>query len=188
LTLKSIGTTVTVSWDDVSNSSRYTLYFTDAASFKKETASKIQGAVSPYEVKNLLYGKTYSFTVSAENGNGESALSDIKKITLVSPINGTWYGTSETMVGIYFDLEMALTTNTNNADAVSGTSKITMYYNSVPTSITPTVNGTFIGNVLEVTFSNGAIYSGTYGVTSSNISGNIIFSSIPYKLDLKKKN
>ncbi len=176
---------ITISWDTSANTSRYNLYYTDKTPFKKETATKIVGAESPYIIYNLAYEKTYYFAVTAENGKGESALSEIKSLKMNSPVVGKWFGKSVTLADVYYELDVTLGYANGR---VNGSGTLTGYVIGNKSSIPVTVDGTFNSPSLSITLNNNSntTYIGELHVTGRKFIGNLVMSTMPFSLDLEK--
>lgn len=70
----------TITWGTVSNSTSYTLYFSDTLPITK-TAHKIANVTTPYNHVSLKNGQKYYYAVTASNGGGESSFSPLTHAT-----------------------------------------------------------------------------------------------------------
>ena len=83
------GSSVTITWSPVSNFVTYNLYWSTAPGVTKTNGTKISGVSSPYMHKNLNYGTTYYYVVTAVDAAGtESAESPQSSATPIAPAKG----------------------------------------------------------------------------------------------------
>jgi hypothetical protein len=73
---------VTLTWNQVSGASSYNVYWSTTPGVDILTASKINGAMSPFTQTGLSAGTTYYFVVTAINGSMESAVSNEASVTV----------------------------------------------------------------------------------------------------------
>jgi len=66
----------TLTWNSVSGTATYNLYWQNAKGVTKETANKVTAIQSPFVHGVLESGKAYYYAVTAVTGEGETALSD----------------------------------------------------------------------------------------------------------------
>jgi len=67
---------VTLTWQDVPNSTSYNIYYSDKPGVTKKNGIKISNVKNPHEMIGLKKGKKYYFVVTAVNDSGESKESE----------------------------------------------------------------------------------------------------------------
>lgn len=72
---------VVISWGPVSKANSYNLYWSTSSPVNKASGNRIQGVTSPYIHIDRTNGVTYYYVVTAENANGESAISNQRSAT-----------------------------------------------------------------------------------------------------------
>ena len=78
-----------IRWDTVSGADSYTLYY-GATSSLNTSSSSVRGVTSPYVFSNanVRDGAFYYFALTASNDNGESGLSEIRRMAVLLPQTG----------------------------------------------------------------------------------------------------
>lgn len=64
---------VTISWDNVSGTTAYNIYWSTISGVTKDTGTKISNVTSPYIHTGLTNGTTYYYVIMAVNSIGESS-------------------------------------------------------------------------------------------------------------------
>lgn len=83
---------VTISWNSVSGSTSYNIYWSTTTGVTKASGTKIPNVTSPYTHTGLTNGATYYYVVTAENSYGESSeSSQLSATPQATPITaGKW--------------------------------------------------------------------------------------------------
>lgn len=154
----------TVSWNYVTGTTSYNIYYSTAAGVTIATGTKLANVTTPQVVTGLADGTTYYFVVTAVNAGGESGVSVEKSATPAatpqppaSP-GGIVASGGDSLVTVSWD-------------TVTGATSYNIYYG---TSAGVTIaNGTQVANVTSPQVVNGLINGTTYHfvVTAVNASG-----------------
>jgi fibronectin type 3 domain-containing protein len=72
---------VTLTWESVSNATTYNVYYSTSPGVTKENGTKISAVTTPYVQTGLTANSTFYYVVTAVNGAGESAASELASAT-----------------------------------------------------------------------------------------------------------
>jgi fibronectin type 3 domain-containing protein len=163
----------TVQWSAVAGATSYNLYWSDVAPLTKQSATVVNGAVSPYKHTGLTNGKLLYYAVTASNSAGESELSSVIGATPVPPVPvpaapATVNATSGDTV-----VTLAWT-------AVSGAASYNVYWSKASPVVPGSAGVTKIGGLTVLSYSHVGLTNGDryyYLVSAVNSGGESVAST-----------
>jgi lysophospholipase L1-like esterase/fibronectin type 3 domain-containing protein len=155
--------TVTIGWDNVKGATSYNLYYSQTAGVTKATGIRVPSVTSSHVVTPLTNGTEYFFVVTAENANGESAVStEVSAIPTPIPPppapTGITAAASSNQATINWDNATGATSYNLYYSETAGVTKATgIRVPSVtsPHVVTPLINGTEYFFVVTAVNANG---------------------------------
>ena len=156
---------VALSWNAVSNATRYTVYWDTTPAVSTVDSSFGAGSNTQFNFFSLTNGQTYYFRVSASNTTGEGPLST--EVSAIPAATGPAVPTApQNVQATAGDAEVVLTWN-----AVSGASGYTVYW-STTSNVTTSDSSMSAGGTTQLTHSNLANDTTYYyRVSASNATG-----------------
>jgi lysophospholipase L1-like esterase len=95
----------TISWNNVDNAISYNIYWSTLADVSSSSGTKIENVTSPYIHTNTQQGLSYYYVVTAVNGYGESADSNIVSLTIPDSRNDIAVAMGDSITAGYVGLD-----------------------------------------------------------------------------------